>query len=218
MERRLGFSFGEFHDPKWMGFGPLRVLNEDRYAPGAGLPVQRRANMELVEIVLAGRLACADGVGGEQVLEAGDVRWTGAGHGIEHATRNPDANAPALALQAWLQPERLNAAPRCAQRQFDLHAARGAWRTLLSPDGAGESIPIRLQAWLRTARLPAGESVAVDLDPQRRYWLQVTAGAVEAGGHRLAAGDALALEREAGGLAVRAIAANADVLLFDLPG
>ena len=200
-----------------MGFGALRVLNEDHYSPGAGAPPQRRANMELVEIVLSGCLACGDGRGPEQRLEAGGVHWTGAGHGTGHGTRNPSPDRPAHVLQAWLQPDRLNAAPATAWRQFDPQAARGCWRPLLSPDGAAGSIAIRLQAWLRAARLDAGASVDLALDPARRYWLQVTTGEVRAEGHHLAAGDALGLAEHAGDLLLHGVAGASYVLLFDLP-
>ena len=200
-----------------MGFGALRVLNEDAYAPGAALPPHPRANMELVEIVLSGTLACA-GAKGEQQLVAGGVYWTGAGHGVAHATRNPDPDRPARALQAWLQPERLNATPASAARQFDPEARRGRWTGLLSPDGADGAIAIRLQAWLRARRLGADARTKLALDPARRYWCQVTHGEVHVGGERLAAGDGLGLEQRAGELVVQGIASCSDVLVFDLPG
>lgn len=218
VQRLHAFSCAQYYDPQWMGFGALRVLNEERLAPGAALAPQRRANMDLVDIVLGGRLACRDGSGGECVLEAGGLRWIGAGHGIEHADSNPDPARPAHRLQAWIQPDRLNAPPASAHRQWDFDAASGRWLTLLSPDGADGTIAIRQQAWLRASRLRAGESRAHPLDPARRFWLQVTAGEFEAGGHRLAAGDALGMEGETGTLALRGIAADSDAFLFDLPG
>lgn len=200
-----------------MGFGALRVFNEDVYAPGAALPPHPRANMELVEIVLSGTLACA-GAEGEQRLVAGGVCWTGAGHGVAHGTRNPDPDSPARALQAWLQPGRLNAAPATVARQFDPEARRGRWTLLLSPDGAEGSIALRLQAWLRATRLGAEATVKLALDPGRRYWCQVTDGEVHVAGERLVAGDGLALEPRAGELVLQGIAPCSDVLVFDLPG
>ena len=200
-----------------MGFGALRVLNEDRLAPGAAIARQRRANMELVDIVLSGRLACRDDCGGERALVAGDVLWLGAGHGLGHEAHNP-ATVPLLRLQAWLQPDRLNAAPASAQAAFDPEARLGRWAVLLSPDGAGGSLAIRLQAWLRATRLDAGMHAAHPLDPARRYWLQVVSGELEAAGHVLAAGDALGFEGETGALALAARADASEVLLFDLPG
>lgn len=212
------FSGADFHDPAWTGFGALRVLNEDRLAPGAAIPPQRRANMELVDILLSGRLASRDGSGGDRELAAGDVLWLGAGHGLEHQAHNPDAAVPLHRLQAWLQPDRLNAAPASAQATFDPEARRGRWALLLSPDGVDGSLAIRLQACLRATRLDAGMQIAHPLDPARRYWLQVVSGEVEVAGHALAAGDALAFEAEGGTLQLDAHDDDSDVLLFDLPG
>lgn len=201
-----------------MGFGPLRVLNEDRLAPGAAYPSQRRANMEIVSIVLAGALAHRDGSGGEGVLHPGDVLWLGAGHGIEHAARNPDTDQPVHLLQAWLQPDRLNAAPASAQWHFDPHLRRARWAVLAAPEGADAALALRLQAWLRATRLHAGDRVEHPLQAGRRYWLQVTAGEIEAAGQRLGAGDALGFEDERGPLALVGIGECSDALLFDLPG
>lgn len=201
-----------------MGFGPLRVLNEDRLAPGGTVPPQRRANMDILCIVLAGTLAHRDSSGGEGVLHPGDVLWLGAGHGIEHELRNPDPGASVRFFQAWLQPDRLNATPASAQRRFDPESRRACWAVLASPDGGDGALALRLQAWLRASRLHAGERIEHPLDPARRYWLQVTAGEVEAAGHQLGAGDALGVEGEAGMLALAGIGDRSEVLLFDLPG
>ena len=201
-----------------MGFGPLRVLNEDRLAPGGAYPPQRRANMDILCIVLDGALAHRDSSGGEGVLHPGDVLWLGAGHGIEHELRNPDPGASARLFQAWLQPDRLNAAPASAQRRFELGSRRARWELLASPDGGDGALALRLQAWLRASRLRAGEGIAHPLQGDRRCWLQVTAGEIEVAGHRLGAGDALGIEGEAGTLALAGIGERSEVLLFDLPG
>lgn len=201
-----------------MGFGALRVLNEERLPPGGAVPSQRRANMELVDIVLGGQLAWRDDHGGAGVLQAGDVRWTGAGRGIEVAESNPDPDVDAHVLRIWLQPDRLNAAPASLSRRFDPEARRGRWALLLSPDGADGSIAIRLQARLQAIRLQAGVPATFALDAARRYWLHVAAGDVEAAGQRLGAGDALGFETEGGALALAGIADHSEVLLFDLPG
>lgn len=201
-----------------MGLGALRVVNEERLAPAAAMPPQRRANMDIVTLVLSGRLACSIGDGAEVLLVPGDLRWIGAGHGIGHADRNPDPGTPSHLLQAWIQPDRLNAAPAWVQRHFDPDAWRGRWALLLSPDGADGSIAIRQQAWMRATRLGAGERIEHPLDPARRYWLQVTSGDLEVAGHRLAAGDALGFEGEHGVVALHGIADASDALLFDLPG
>ena len=218
LHSRHTFSFGHYHDPQWMGFGPLRVINEDIVAPGGGFPPHRHANMEILSVVLDGALAHRDNTGGEGVLRPGEVQWMSAGHGIEHSEFNGSDSEPVHFLQIWIQPDRLNAQPAYVQRAFDPAARQGRWATLASPDGAEGSIAIRQQAWMRGVRLVQGEAVELALDPARRYWLHVAQGEVALDGHPLSAGDALGLVDEAG---VRSLAgrgaATADVLVFDLP-
>ncbi|MCJ0825604.1 pirin family protein [Luteimonas sp. 50] len=218
LESRHTFSFGHYHDPQWMGFGPLRVINEDRVAPGAGFPPHGHANMEILSYVLAGALAHQDNAGGGGVLRPGELQWMGAGHGVEHSEFNASQDQPVHFLQVWIQPDRVNAPPAYAQRAFDPAARRGRWATLASPDGSDGSLAIRQQAWLRGTLLGAGESVEWVPDPARRYWLHVAQGAVELDGRVLAAGDALGFFGESD---PRTLAARgdgvADVLLFDLP-
>ncbi|HWS77765.1 MAG TPA: pirin family protein [Thermomonas sp.] len=217
LRSRHTFSFGHYHDAAWMGFGPLRVINDDTVAPGGGFAPHRHANMEIVSVVLEGELAHKDSAGNAGVIRAGDVQWMSAGHGIEHSEYNGSDAAPVHFLQLWIQPDRLNAPPAYAQSFFDPDARRARWATLVSPDGADGSIAIRQQARLRATRLHAGDAVATTLDPARRQWLHVAAGEVALGERVLVAGDALGFVDEGGELALRGIAASSDVLLFDLP-
>ena len=217
LRSRHTFSFGHYHDPAWMGFGPLRVINDDTVAPGGGFAPHRHANMEIVSVVLAGALAHRDSAGHEGVVRAGDVQWMSAGHGIEHSEYNGSDAEPVHFLQVWIQPDRLNAQPAYDQRHFDPVARRGRWATLASPDGADGSIAIRQQARLLATRLLAGDALAAPLAADRLYWLHVAAGEVQAGERVLRAGDALGFADEAGELALRGIADASDVLLFDLP-
>ncbi len=222
LDSRHTFSFGHYHDPQWMGFGQLRVINEDRVAPGAGFPPHRHANMEILSYVLAGALAhrdsIADGSGASGVLRPGELQWMSAGHGIEHSEFNASDQDPVHFLQIWLQPDRINAPPAYAQRAFDPAARRGRWTPLASPDGAGDSLSIRQQAWLHGALLGDAEAVEFVLHPARRYWLHVAQGEVRTGDRRLEAGDALGYQDETGSLRVTGSGdAVADVLLFDLP-
>ena len=220
LDSRHTFSFGHYHDPAWMGFGPLRVINEDRVAAGGGFPPHHHANMEILSYVLSGALAHRDsatsGEGG--VLRPGELQWMSAGHGIEHSEFNDSKTEGVHFLQIWIQPDRVNAAPAYAQRAFDQAARRGRWATLASPTGEGESLAIRQQAWLRGVLLSSGDAVEMTLDPQRRYWLHVAQGAIEVDDKVLAAGDALGFVDEAGvHRLVGTGAGDADVLLFDLP-
>jgi redox-sensitive bicupin YhaK (pirin superfamily) len=218
LDSRHTFSFGHYHDPQWMGFGPLRVINEDRVAPGGGFPPHRHANMEILSYVLAGALAHQDDSGGGGVLRPGELQWMSAGHGIEHSEFNASSDEPVHFLQIWIQPDRLNAQPAYAQQAFDPALRRGRWATLASPDGADGALTIRQQAWLRGSVLGTGDAVDLVLDPARKYWLHVAQGTVDVDGRALSAGDAVGFTDEQGTLRIAGSGpGEADVLLFDLP-
>ena len=218
IDSRHAFSSGDYYDPQWMGFGALRVLNEVMLEPGASLPPQRYANMELLTYVLSGALVF--GAGDIGLAEAGDVAWVGAGHGIELQARNASVDRPVHFLQAWIQPDRLNARPGHARLACDAAQRHARWAALASPDGSEGSLAMHhQQAWLRGALLAADESVDIALDPARRYWLHGARGDVRIDGRVLAAGDALGFAGEAGTVQITgAGGAVADVLLFELPG
>lgn len=211
------FSFGQYHDPAWMGFGALRVINDDTVAPGGGFAPHRHANMEIISVVLDGALAHKDSNGNDGVIHAGDVQWMSAGHGIEHSEFNDSGTQPVHFLQLWIQPDRLNALPAYGQQHFDPAARRARWAVLASPDGEAGSLPIRQQAWLRATRLQPGDTVSLSLDSTRRYWLHVATGEVRHGERLLQAGDALGFVDQAGSLDLHGLADTSDVLLFDLP-
>ncbi|WP_407353978.1 pirin family protein [Luteimonas sp. R10] len=213
------FSFGHYHDPEWMGWGPLRVINEDRVAPRSGFPPHGHANMEILSYVLSGALAHRDDGGGEGVLRPGELQWMSAGTGIEHSEFNASDSEPVHFLQIWIQPDRLNVPPDYAQRAFDPAARRGRWAVLASPDGADGGLPIRQRAWLHGVQLGAGESATWAQDPARRYWLHLAQGSAEVDGQGLEAGDALGIVDTSGELRIAGTGSDplADVLLFDLP-
>ena len=218
LHSRHTFSFGHYYDPQWMGFGPLRVINEDIVAPGGGFPPHRHANMEILSVVLSGALAHRDNTGGEGVLRPGEVQWMSAGHGVEHSEFNGAKDAPVHFLQIWIQPDRLNAQPAYEQRAFDVAAREGRWQVLAAPDGADGGLPLRQQAWLRAVRLAPGQAVDVVLDPARKHWLHVATGDVALDARALSAGDALGFAEESGTHRLEGRgSAPADVLFFDLP-
>ena len=218
LDSRHTFSFGHYHDPQWMGFGPLRVINEDKVAPGGGFAPHGHANMEILSYVLSGALAHKDNAGGGGVLRPGELQWMSAGHGIEHSEFNASQEDPVHFLQIWIQPDRVNAPPAYAQRSFDPAARRGKWTVLASPDGANGSLAIRQQARLLGVLLASGEAVALQPDPARRYWLHVAQGGIDVAGQRLSAGDAIGITGEsAAGQVVGRGDDVADVLLFELP-
>ena len=217
LHSRHTFSFGQYYDPAWMGFGPLRVINDDTVAPGGGFAPHRHANMEIISVVLAGALAHKDSTGNSGVIRAGDVQWMSAGHGIEHSEFNGSDAEPVHFLQIWIQPDQLNAQPAYAQQHFDPDARRARWATLVAPDGADGAIAIRQQATLRATRLQPGDTVAAELDASRQYWLHVASGEVRIDERSLSAGDALGFVGERVTLALAGSAAASDVLLFELP-
>ncbi|TYT25887.1 pirin family protein [Luteimonas viscosa] len=218
LDSRHTFSFGHYHDPAWMGFGPLRVINEDRVAPGGGFPPHRHANMEILSYVISGALAHRDSTGSSGVLRPGEVQWMSAGSGIEHSEYNGSDSEPVHFLQIWIMPDRGDPPPGYAQRVFDPAKRQGRWAALASPDGADGSLAIRQQAWLHGTRLGEGERVEHTLDPSRLYWLHLVQGAVVVDGEPLAAGDAIGVSGEPGHLQITGQGdGTADLLLFDLP-
>jgi len=218
LDSRHTFSFGHYHDPRWMGFGPLRVINEDRVAPGGGFAPHRHADMEILSYVISGALAHRDSSGGTGVLRPGEVQWMSAGSGIEHSEYNGSDSEPVHFLQIWIMPGTAGLAPDYAQRAFDPALREGRWATLASPDGVDGSLAIRQQASLRGTRLARGVAVEQALDPARRYWLHVVEGAVDVDGQPLSAGDALGVTAESGALRLSGAGEGAaELLLFDLP-
>jgi len=216
IESRHAFSSGDYYDPQWMGFGPLRVFNEVTLGPGATLPVQRYANMELLTYVLSGALAHA--ANDAQSVTAGELLWVGAGHGIELQLRNASADEPVRFLQAWIQPDRLNAQPGHARLVVDAMQRQPRWAMLACPDGSDGSLAMHHgQAWVAAALLAADDAIELALAPARRYWLHVARGEVRVDGRALAAGDALGIVEEAGRIRITAVGASGDLLLFDLP-
>jgi redox-sensitive bicupin YhaK (pirin superfamily) len=218
LDSRHTFSFGQYYDAAWMGFGPLRVINEDRVDPGAGFPPHRHANMEILSYVVSGALSHRDSSGGGGVIGPGELQWMSAGHGVEHSEYNGSESESVHFLQIWIQPARLNHEPAYAQRPASPADEHGRWCVLASPDGAEGSIAIRQDARLLNARVGAGDAVEHAFDPSRRYWLHVVQGAVGVEGRVLQAGDARGYVDEGGVLRVAASGdGRADVLLFELP-
>lgn len=218
LDSRHGFSFGGYYDPAWMGFGPLRVLNEDHLAPGAAFDAQRRANMELLTYVVDGELVHRDSLGGENAVRAGELQWLSAGHGVEHTESNASDATPAHVLRIWIQPSRLNHEPAYARHPAADPDARG-WVVRAAGDGRANSLPIRQDVRVSQVRLARGATAEYALDASRLYWLHLVSGRATANGeHVLEAGDALGWQDEDGTLALQGGSDEpALALLFDLP-
>ncbi len=215
------FSFADYHDPEFMGFGNLRVINEDRIAPGSGFGTHGHRDMEIVSYVLEGELAHKDSMGTgaaagapSGVIRPGDVQRMSAGRGVMHSEFNHAVGATTHFLQIWIQPNVLGIAPGYEQKHFDPAEKRGKLRLVASPDGRDGSLVIHADASISAGLFDGAERAERRLDAKRKAWVQVVRGRLEVNGQRLSAGDALGLEGEskldlAGG-------EDAEVLVFDL--
>ncbi len=214
LDSRHTFSFGDYADPAHHHYRALRVINDDRVAPGGGFGTHPHRDMEIVTHVLAGGLEHRDSMGNGEVIRAGEWQAMTAGTGLLHSEFNPSEAEPVHLLQIWLVPDRRGHTPRYAQRAFPDAETRGRWRLAVSPDGADGSLPIHQDARIYSAKLDAGDAVTHTLAAGRGAYLHVATGAVTVNGHRLDAGDAVAIEGEPV-IDVRGEAAG-EVLLFDL--
>jgi redox-sensitive bicupin YhaK (pirin superfamily) len=208
------FSFGDYFDPRHMGVSNLRVINDDRIAPGAGFPMHGHRNMEIVTYVLDGALAHRDSMGNGSTIGPGDVQYMSAGTGVRHSEANASSSEPVHLLQIWLLPNRLGEAPRYDQRHFDPAERRGRLVPLVSPDGRDGSIAARQGSVLLGTVLGAGESVAHDLGGGRQAYVHLARGQARVNGQALVGGDGLRVQGEP---EVRIEGtAESEVLVFDL--
>jgi hypothetical protein len=207
------FSFADYQDPAHMGFRSLRVMNEDRVAPGMGFGTHGHRDMEIISYVLEGALQHKDSMGNGSVLHPGEFQRISAGTGVRHSEFNPSATEPVHFYQIWLLPERVGIQPSYEQKLFADDEKQGRLRLVASPDGAQGSLTIHQDARVYLATLRAGESV-VHPAKGRHLWLQVLRGKVEADGHAAQAGDGLSVSEEAR-LSIAA-AEPAEIMLFDL--
>ena len=209
------FSFAEYHDPRHMGFGPLRVINEDRVAPGTGFGTHGHRDMEIISYVLEGALAHQDSMGNGSTIVPGDVQRMSAGSGVRHSEYNHDKAGTTHFLQIWIEPSVTDIAPSYEQKHFDAASKRGRLRLIASPDGAEGSVHIHQDARMYAALLDGAERAEHQLANGRRAYVHVARGSVKAQGRRLSEGDALKLEKVDGITLEQG--AQAEVLLFDLP-
>lgn len=207
------FSFSDYYDPRWMGYGPLRVINEDRIAPHAGFATHPHRDMEIITYVMEGALRHRDSTGGAADLKPGELQVMHAGRGIRHSETNPVGTTTHL-LQIWIEPNELDVRPRYEQSTLDAAALRQGFSKVVAPIGETAPFQIHADARLYIAWAQAGQSLDLGLDPARRHYLHVAQGELQLGTEILRAGDAAMLQNEAR-LAATATA-EAQVLLFDL--
>lgn len=210
LDSRHTFSFGQYHDPAHMGFGHLRVINEDHVVPGAGFGTHPHRNMEIVTYVVDGVLAHKDSTGHAGEIRPGDVQLMSAGRGITHSEMNGSQSQPVHFLQIWVLPAQGGTAPRYAQEHFGTDPGL---RLVVSPDGRDGSLRIGQDVDLHRALFPVGHTEALSLRHQRA-WVQVVSGTLGVNGAALNAGDGIALSD----VSTLDLTARTDVnaLIFDL--
>ena len=214
LDTRHTFSFAGYHDPAHMGFRSLRVINEDRVAPGKGFGAHSHRDMEIITYVLEGALAHADSTGTRSTIVPGEVQRMSAGTGITHSEFNARPDEPVHFLQIWLLPERSGLAPGYEQKAIPEKEERGVPRLVASRDGRDGTVTIHQDVDLYASRLGPGERVRHALAPGRHAWLQVVRGRTELNGTALEAGDGAAVSGES---ALDMVALEAShFLLFDL--
>ncbi len=209
------FSFGEYHDPDHVEFGPLRVINEDRVVPGAGFGAHGHRDMEIISYVLSGELAHKDSIGNGSVIRPGDVQRMSAGRGIRHSEFNPSANDPLHFLQIWIQPDRAGIDPGYEEQHFATADKRGRLRLIASGDRAEGSLLIHQDARVYAGLFDGSEEALLTLGNGRQLYLHVARGEISANGQQLGAGDALMLTEEP--VLKLSAGRDAEVLVFDLP-
>jgi hypothetical protein len=209
------FSFADYHDPAHMGWGPLRVINEDIVAAGTGFGMHGHRDMEIVTYLLTGPLRHEDSMGNGSTFRRPEVQRMSAGSGVRHSEFNASNDAAVHLLQIWIEPDVRGIAPEYEQKVFDDDAKRGRWVIIASPDGRAGSLTIHQDALLLASIVGAGGAQQYDLAAGRRGYLHVVRGEVTLNGHALAAGDAAKIADET--LLEISADSEAELLLFDLP-
>ncbi len=214
LDSRHTFSFGDYYDQQHMGFGSLRVINEDRVNPGGGFPTHSHRDMEIITYVLEGAVAHKDSTGTSTLIRPGDVQRMSAGTGISHSEYNASQNEPVHFLQIWIVPDEMGLVPGYEQKAFSLDKHRGTGTLVASKDGRDGSITVHQNVDVWAARLSPEEQAVFRSKPNRRAWIQMARGAAMLNGTRLRAGDGAAASQEEI-LEIKAID-DAEFLMFDL--
>lgn len=215
LESYHSFSFGDYYDPRHMGFSNLRVINEDWIAPAGGFPTHGHKDMEILTYVLEGALEHKDSMGNGSVIRPGDVQYMSAGTGVQHSEYNASDSDTVHLLQIWLMPNRLGVSPRYDQRHFSVEERGGRLALLASPDGRADSIATHQDGLLYASLLRDGETVIHGLDARRRAYVHLARGEARVNGQDLKAGDAVRIQTEPE-VRIEAVG-DAEVLVFDLP-
>jgi redox-sensitive bicupin YhaK (pirin superfamily) len=208
------FSFANYYDPREMGFGTLRVINEDRVAPGMGFGTHPHRDMEIISYVLEGGLEHRDSMGTGSVIKPGDVQRMSAGTGVTHSEYNASQAELVHFLQIWIEPKARGIPPSYEQKNFSTDDKKGKLRLVASPDGRDGSVTIHQDAWVYASVLGEGDAVTQVLDPSHRAYVHVARGELEVNGQKLGTGDGLKVVAETE--LKLANAKNAEVIVFDM--
>lgn len=215
LDSKHTFSFGNYYDPKHMGFASLRVINDDKIQAKGGFPTHGHQDMEIVTYVLSGSLKHEDSIGNGSIIQPGDVQRMSAGTGILHSEFNASATDSVHLLQIWLLPEQAGLEPSYEQTYFAPEEKQGRLRLVGSRDGRDGSVTIHQDVNLYSTLLQDGETVTHDLAAGRKAWVQVAQGEVQLNGQMLHGGDGAAIAQETS-LTLQGLSDDAEVLLFDL--
>jgi redox-sensitive bicupin YhaK (pirin superfamily) len=208
------FSFADYYDPQHMGYGPLRVINEDRVNPGSGFGTHGHRDMEIISYVLEGALGHEDSMGNGSTIVPGDVQRMSAGTGVRHSEYNHDKAGVTHFLQIWIEPKLTGMKPSYEQKHFGPAEKRGRLRLIASPEGKEGSVTVHQDALIYAGLFDGAERARIELAPGRKAYVHVAKGKVSVNGKVLEAGDAL--KTDAGAIEIRN-GEDAEVLLFDLP-
>jgi len=209
------FAFADYYDPDWVGYGPLRVINDDRVAPGQGFGKHGHRDMEIITYILAGQLEHKDSMGNGSMIRVGDVQRMSAGTGVTHSEFNPSATEEVHLLQIWIQPQALRLAPGYEQQHFSAADKRGRLRLIAAPVAGEGAVLVHQDVRVYAGLFDGAEHVDVRVPAARRAWLQVARGSLSVNEMRLSAGDGAHTEGPA--QLTLQDGADAEVLLFDLP-
>jgi len=214
LKARHTFSFGDYHNPAMMGFGPLRVINEDRIEPGQGFGTHPHKDMEIVTYIIEGALAHKDSMGNGSVIKAGDVQRMTAGTGVFHSEFNQSEEDPVHLLQIWILPRESSLQPGYEQQHFERKDKLNRWRLVASSDGRESSMTVHQAVDLHASILEAGKELLHEFSADHSGYLQIVSGSVMANDELLEAGDAVAI----GELELLTVLAtsNAEMILFDM--
>jgi hypothetical protein len=207
------FSFADYHDPRWMGYRSLRVINDDLVMPGMGFGTHPHRDMEIITYILSGRLEHKDSMGNGRVIQTGDVQYMAAGTGVQHSEFNPSQDEAVHLLQIWILPDAKGVKPRYAEKSFK-NTPPGALNLVTSKTGRDGSIAIHQDAELWLAKLAPENRVAHKLNAGRHAWVHIAEGEVKLNGKTLLGGDAAAIDNET---SIELVGVKpSQVLLFDL--